>query len=880
MGWDYRRCVGLVGFLLLAILCQSASAQGDVGDPHKLLQEADRLVWLRAWTRAAPLYGEAERLFAARGDRRNVLYAQVSKLRGDLPRLSVPEVSQRLGEYLDDPVVQADDRLRLRCLIIKGETDADLDPSLSRESWEEALRVAETLKEAAWANRAQGELGLAAFLLGDINNSVIRLGQALKIAEANGDVSSVIRWLTLFGHGYVELARPEQALEFYDRALKIASAVPELQFPLMTYLGRGDALARLGRVDEAEQLLDAALVVAGREGALGYQAELTLKKGLIAYDGKQTDRAQALLSSAANLARQAGANRILAGIALELARIQRASGRSTEADRTVSDGIEKARSMGERLLLPRLLALQADLRASQSRYTDASNLLAEATDLLEGLLTNASSPWVRSRVISGMDDVLVARVRLEGTRARDPHLLFSAIEQAKGRSLLDLLLSTPLAGVAKSPELRAGERRIARLQLRLLRSASRSDRERLLNEIFVAEEQMAPAATALFSRTRSVARKPVLQDVQRALRPDEVLLDYALSEPNSYAVIVTRARARIHRLPGQATILAAVEALLKAVHSGLDVQDQAKSAGAVLLTGIPELASHGRVIISPDGDLHHLPFEILVGASGRSLLETHIASYVPSGSVLSVLRDRRAQSSPRRAALAISTSPLNGAWTPAANGPVERGLYDLDISKLPPLPSANDEARSAAAALGSSESTVLLGESATELELKKSPLHEYRVMHFAVHGIVSTRFPARSALLLRPAGAEDGLLQAREILTLRLAADLVTLSACDSGTGTVLGREGVASLVRPFLSAGGRTVVANLWTADDRFSLAMMREFYRHVAAGEDVATALRQAKLTMLDQYGPRAAARLWSGVLAYGDGAGVVRGPVDVSH
>jgi CHAT domain-containing protein len=86
------------------------------------------------------------------------------------------------------------------------------------------------------------------------------------------------------------------------------------------------------------------------------------------------------------------------------------------------------------------------------------------------------------------------------------------------------------------------------------------------------------------------------------------------------------------------------------------------------------------------------------------------------------------------------------------------------------------------------------------------------------------------------------------------------------------GREGVASLVRPFLAAGGRTVVANLWTADDRFTLALMREFYRQVADGKDIAAALRQAKLTMLEQYGPRATARLRSGVLAYGDAAATV--------
>jgi tetratricopeptide (TPR) repeat protein len=87
----------------------------------------------------------------------------------------------------------------------------------------------------------------------------------------------VVRWLTLFGHGYAELKRPEQALEFYDRALKVAATVPELQFPVMTYLGKGDALAKVGRYDEADRLLSEALGRATQEGALGYQAELTYK---------------------------------------------------------------------------------------------------------------------------------------------------------------------------------------------------------------------------------------------------------------------------------------------------------------------------------------------------------------------------------------------------------------------------------------------------------------------------------------------------------------------------------------------------------------------------------------------------------------------------
>jgi CHAT domain-containing protein len=77
----------------------------------------------------------------------------------------------------------------------------------------------------------------------------------------------------------------------------------------------------------------------------------------------------------------------------------------------------------------------------------------------------------------------------------------------------------------------------------------------------------------------------------------------------------------------------------------------------------------------------------------------------------------------------------------------------------------------------------------------------------------------------------------------------------------------------PFLAAGARTVVANLWAADDRFNLALIREFYRRLPAGADVGEALRGSKLKMLEQFGPLALPRQWSGVPAYGDSANVVK-------
>ena len=240
------------GVALCAVLV-SILAAAQTPDAEALLAEADRLAWLKVWTKAEPLYTAAAHAFAGRGDKRNALYAEINALRGQLPRLPVAEVSERLADHLEDPLVVADDRLRLRTLVIKGETDQDLDPSLSERSWTEALALAEKLGDAAWANRARGELGLVAFLLGDTNSAVIRLGQAMKVAESNGDVAALVRWLTLFGHGFVQLDRAEQALGFYDRAFKLAATVPELRFPVMTYLGKGNALAKLGRTQVCPQ---------------------------------------------------------------------------------------------------------------------------------------------------------------------------------------------------------------------------------------------------------------------------------------------------------------------------------------------------------------------------------------------------------------------------------------------------------------------------------------------------------------------------------------------------------------------------------------------------------------------------------------------------
>jgi CHAT domain len=121
-----------------------------------------------------------------------------------------------------------------------------------------------------------------------------------------------------------------------------------------------------------------------------------------------------------------------------------------------------------------------------------------------------------------------------------------------------------------------------------------------------------------------------------------------------------------------------------------------------------------------------------------------------------------------------------------------------------------------------------------------------RILHLAVHGVANTAFLDRAALV--PGGSshsgEDGLLQVREIRDLPPRDELVTLSACDTGTGKLLGQEGIASVERAFLLAGAKAVIASLWPADETFTIGLMKRMYQHLVDGVDKGVSLRQAKL------------------------------------
>jgi CHAT domain-containing protein len=280
------------------------------------------------------------------------------------------------------------------------------------------------------------------------------------------------------------------------------------------------------------------------------------------------------------------------------------------------------------------------------------------------------------------------------------------------------------------------------------------------------------------------------------------------------------------------------------------------------------------MIVVPDGVLNLLPFDALRGDDGQFLIRSREITYAPSGTILITLRRADKQQPAPRLALAIGDVVYENQGDasrrlskPASvSAHVERGIADLSGIALHDLPQTREEVEEIDKIIGH-DSILLVGKDATETAFKKEPLDQFRILHLAVHGFADTQYPERSALVLGKDSSDDGLLQVREIIRLKLNAQLATLSACDTGVGKLQGEEGISNLPEAFLVAGARSVVASLWSADDTSASSLMENFYKRLADGESVSAALRNAKLDMLSKFGNDLNPYYWAAFISVGE-------------
>ena len=846
-------------------------------DPQALLSAADHFYWLNNGPAATPLYARAEKLFSARGDARNELYATVGRLRSEAETMSFVDLSHFLNEQLQNPIVQGDKKLRLWCLIAKGYTDIEIDYRATKRDWLEAQEIANGLGEKQWANRASGELGLIAFLEGSPGRAARLLGSALLSTMASGDTGGQIRFLELIGRGFEEVNRHTEALRFFERAIKLADAEKDSGLPFMAYEGKARALVALGKPEKAKAVLDDALSKARSQQKRGHEAELLILLGRLASQTGDRKQAIADLESAGQFAKGVQFFRMEADAKFELATLYRDAGDLPTAEERARDGLDASQRVGDRYYVPRNLTILADLKARRGRVDEANALYEQAEDVIESMLISVDEPYWNSSVAASMSQTYLQHFELV-TKSGDVPGAFRVLERVRGRTLAWALEDRKAFPTAESGQTVSLETDLAGLQVQLMQTNSAEKREQLMDKLVEYERRLGLAWTKDDAPGHGLPAQPAsLSNVQEVLKPDEVLLEYVLDDPASFCVVISQQRAYVRVLPaGRKEIENLSQRFVGEIRTKGTGAELSKRLYAILVKPIPEAAIVPRLIIAPDSILNLLPFEALRDAPGEYLLKSRVISYVPSGTILNALRHAEKQKSAPKPLLAVGDVEYEnqgGAGrripTPASiRGRIERGIADLSGIGLHDLPETRAEVEEIGKIVGL-DAVMLLGKDATETGFKKQPLDQFRILHLAVHGFADTQYPERSALVLGadPQSSDDGLLQVREIIRLRLNADLTTLSACDSGVGKLQGQEGVSNLVEAFLVAGSKSVVASLWSADDTFASALMEQFYRRLAQGEDTSSALRSAKLDLLTKYGDQVSPFYWAAFIAVGE-------------
>jgi CHAT domain-containing protein len=610
----------------------------------------------------------------------------------------------------------------------------------------------------------------------------------------------------------------------------------------------------------------ATLEEAQKNGILGAQTELLAQMAQVALEDRDYSTAEQHLSNVVKIAKGADLPREEAVALLGLSRVYRARNQAAKAVSTIDQGIATLHQVEDAYDLPLFLTEKAEVQSALGDLGAADLLYGQATDLVEGLLVNAQSSRVKTTMIGAMSDIYVGHFRLAWDRLRNSEKAFQIIESARGRVLLDSIRYS--RETVTTIEETSAEKEIARLQRSLLHERLTASQTRgVLARLDDAYFLLSPIE---YSRSRkeveTLRRPPVsLGALRRLLAPQESLIEFVIDANTSYALCVTRAGLTIHALPGRALITQMVGQFLSAVKN----KRESGAAGQELYRQVLEPlvdAQTSSLIIAPDGPLHQVPFGALVEANGATLNHRITIAAVPSATIYFTLRTEPLVARANRPFLGVAYTQSGPADAHFASN--TRGLFDSRGAALTPLQFGREEIVEAAKMLGPG-SVVLDGEKASEAALKAQQLREFKVIHIVAHGVSSDAEPDRAALVLAAGdSSEDGLWQAREIRQARLNADVVVLSACETGTGRLAGQEGVMNMARAFLGAGARSVVASLWAVDDRSTATLMEKFYTHLAAGLQVREALRRAQIDFIREYGERAQPYYWAGFEVIGDG------------
>ena len=623
------------------------------------------------------------------------------------------------------------------------------------------------------------------------------------------------------------------------------------------------------------------------------------------------DSAKALeyYTQAITLHRMVGNQRQLASSLRNVGSFHRDIGETVKAIEYLQEAREISRRIGDLHGETQALSHLAKLERNRGNLAEAHKLIQEAIRGTESLRVNLKSQQFRAAFLASvrkyyeLDIDILMRMHQQQPDQGFAAAAFQVSERGRARSLLEMLREARAEirhGI--EPALIERERELRRL------IADRSERQtRLLSgkntqaELAAVEQEIDGLTTEyeqLQARIRDTSPRytaltqPVplnLSEIQKqVLDQDTLLLEYALGDEKSYVWAVSADSVQTFELPARAEVEkvarrfydlstergkgVAGETLVQRKKRLDDAEAEYPKAAAelskVLLAPVAAELKQKRLVIVGEGVLQYVPFAALPAPSidNNPLIVRHEIVSLPSASVLAVLRSETAGRKPASKTVAVLADPVFSANDPRLTmgkselahaddvslGDAQRSASESGVGELMRLHFSRQEADEIARLAGEKRNLKAVDFAASRTIATNDQLDDYRIVHFATHGLINNHHPDLSGIVLslvdeqgRP---QNGFLRLYDIYNLKLNADLVVLSACQTALGKEIKGEGLVGLTRGFMYAGAPRVVASYWRIDDRATADIMKRFYSAMLKdGLRPAAALRAAQISML---------------------------------
>ncbi len=747
---------------------------------------------------------------------------------------------------------------------------------------------------------------------GDYPAAYEALQRALPIFRSRQDRFGEASVLNTLGTVFYNLGEQEKAREAYRQSLAAYRAIQDRQQEAFVLINLGITESFLADKKSALAHYNEALTVLR---ALSYprgEANLLRHIGQVHYEMRAWSAALETLNECLRLARERGEKQVEANALMTLGEVYAAMGERERGLESINQGLTLQRATRNRtgeiqtlFALVRVERESGNWQQAQTHAEEALHLIEATRARVVGSELRASYLAVNQAHYETYIDLLMQRHEQEPGVGYNTRAL-QASEQARARALLDSLAEAR-ADIRQGgdPALLEREQTVQK-QL----SAQEERRRRLLSgkptpEQVAATDRAVAAALTEYQQVQAQVRsaspryaaltqpQPLsLAEMQAQLDDDTVLLVYRLGTNRSFLWTVTATSLQSYVLPPRAQIESDATAFYRLLQVSYQVQSkaqyqmQAQKTSRQLLGSAAQQLTRKRLVIVADGALQYIPFAALPHPnSNEPLRSNHEIVALPSISSLSQLRRDLQGRAPAPKTIAVIADPVfetkdkrfkthSSRLTTSVTDPlatVTRSANDTGLSSFVRLPFSRREADHIAALVPTAQRTRLLDFEASRATLAQTDLSQYRILHFATHSLINQKHPELSGIVLslydRDRRAQDGFLRSHEIYNLKLNADLVVLSACQTALGKEVRGEGLMGLSRGFLYAGAPRLVVSLWKVNDQATAELMQRFYR-VMLRDNLrpAAALRAAQSSMAQE--PRwAAPYYWAGFVLQGE-------------